>query len=280
MRRPPPVGGAARAPARGRAVGTGAAGMGGAGRCLWALDFDGVLCNSEPESSASAWRAGLERWPEVRVAGGRAGPQRVRGGVGGGEGGCNALTPRPHPWLTRHTTAQVFGTEAAAARRAEVLAAMGRVRPVVETGFENMLLVRLLLEGEAAVPEILAGWRSMLPQWMAAWGLERQEMVEYYGRVRDEWISSDLEGWLAPNEFYAGVPEAVNAADPAGLWIVTTKQARFTSLLLNDMAKISTIPDDRILSTTVSGVRTATTRSRRPPCPTPLRSECAAEGRR
>ena len=190
------------------------------------------------------------------------------GGVGGPGGRPDGLlTPRPpdHPGPNR---TQVFGTEAAAARRAEVLAAMGRVRPVVETGFENMLLVRLLLEGEAGVPEILAGWRSMLPQWMAAWGLERQEMVEYYGRVRDEWISSDLEGWLAPNEFYAGVPEAVNAADPAGLWIVTTKQARFTSLLLNDMAKISTIPDERILSTTVSGVSTPTTRS--PPCPTPL----------
>ena len=81
--RPPPVGGAARA--RGRAVGAGA-GMAGGGRCLWALDFDGVLCNSEPESSASAWRAGLERWPEVRVLCRGAGA--VWGGRGAGQTGC------------------------------------------------------------------------------------------------------------------------------------------------------------------------------------------------
>ena len=32
---------------------------------VFALDFDGVVCDSEPESSISGWKHGVDLWPEV-----------------------------------------------------------------------------------------------------------------------------------------------------------------------------------------------------------------------
>jgi hypothetical protein len=54
------------------------------------------------------------------------------------------------------------------------------------------------------------------------------QMVSLFGRVRDEWIASDLAGWLAPNRIYPGVADAVRAALAGGdeVYVVTTKQAR------------------------------------------------------
>ena len=34
---------------------------------VFALDFDGVLCDSAYECAVSAWRAGGELWPDWRV---------------------------------------------------------------------------------------------------------------------------------------------------------------------------------------------------------------------
>ena len=80
------------------------------------------------------------------------------------------------------------------------------------------------------------------------------QLVERFGRTRDEWIQNDLEGWLAPNRVYSGVPEVMNKliADQHEVYIVTTKQARFTEMILRQMAGIE-FPPDRIFSQTTSG---------------------------
>jgi len=147
----------------------------------------------------------------------------------------------------------IFGP--AESERERVIEEMRLVRPVVETGYENLLLVRVLLERSHTVEELLADWPGILPQCMEKWGLERAPMVEFFGRVRDEWIESDLQGWLAPNRFYDGIPSALNTAldsPSTDVQIVTTKQARFTYQLLSDMAGVP-VPMERIFSTTVSG---------------------------
>lgn len=79
------------------------------------------------------------------------------------------------------------------------------------------------------------------------------QLVDLFGSTRDNWIATDLEGWLAPNRIYPGVADCMNAlmADHE-VYIVTTKQARFTETILNQMAGIP-FPGDRIFSQTVSG---------------------------
>mmetsp|Transcript_33385 Transcript_33385/g.79148 ORF Transcript_33385/g.79148 Transcript_33385/m.79148 type:complete len:339 (-) Transcript_33385:163-1179(-) len=179
---------------------------------VWALDFDGMLCDSVGESAQTAWKAATKLWPGI------------------------------------------FSSEESISKKADIIEGMRVARPVIETGYENIPMVRAMLEGTS--PEsMLKGWETMLPQLMEKYGLNRAEMVELFGSTRDEWIEQDLEGWLAPNRFYPGVTGATKTAfeNPRGaMYIVTTKQARFTEALLRDMAGIP-FPSDRIFSQTVSG---------------------------
>ena len=121
---------------------------------VFALDFDGVLCDSVGESALAGWRAAQRLWPHL------------------------------------------FSTPAALAERERVVEQMRRVRPVVETGYENVVQVRLLLEGTSP-QAILDGWERLLPDSMTRWGLEREALVELFGRC------GALRGerfWLGPSD--------------------------------------------------------------------------------
>lgn len=64
-----------------------------------------------------------------------------------------------------------------------------------------------------------------------------------------------MAGWLGANRLYPGVAEALRAcvANPAlDVYIVTTKQARFTHALLRDLGGVE-LPMERIYSQTASG---------------------------
>ena len=177
-----------------------------------ALDFDGVVCDSEPESSISGWKHAAEVWPDVF---------------------------------------------ADASQMDRVLEGLKRTRPVVETGFENTLLARAILENLPgfSVEEIIADWGALMPKLMSRWELDRSEMVAGYGAIRDRWMEADLDGWLAPNLVYPGVAEAVIEAEASAhsdVFIVTTKQARFASAIMEKKGNLI-IPDERVFSQTVSG---------------------------
>ena len=96
-----------------------------------------------------------------------------------------------------------------------------------------------------------------MPGLMSRWGLDRApRWLRGYGKIRDDWMAADLDGWLAPNRIYPGVAEACIAAeesDTCDLYVVTTKQARFASAIMERKAT-SEIPDERLFSQTVSGV--------------------------
>lgn len=189
----------------------------GSASTVLALDFDGVVCDSEPESSISGWKHGEQLWPDV------------------------------------------FGAPSVDdAVKTRVLSELKAVRPVVETGFENTLLARALLEQLPghSVDDIVAGWGGLMPGLMARWELDRGEMVSGYGTIRDDWMAADLEGWLAPNLIFPGVAEACIAAeesDACDVFIVTTKQARFASAIMRQKGNLH-IPPERVFSQTVSGL--------------------------
>ncbi|KAH9550256.1 hypothetical protein CY35_10G062800 [Sphagnum magellanicum] len=182
---------------------------------LYALDFDGVLCDSCGESSISALKAAKIRWPQI----------------------FRSVDAATETWI---------------------LEEMRTVRPVVETGYENLLLVRLLLEiklpslrqssvaEKLTVDSILENWEhGIKPVVMEEWGEHnKDELVELFGQVRDEWISSDIHGWIAANRFYPGTADSLRFSSST-LYIVTTKQARFAAALLKELAGID-FPADRI----------------------------------
>ncbi|KAJ4728261.1 Ribosomal RNA small subunit methyltransferase G [Melia azedarach] len=180
---------------------------------LYALDFDGVLCDSCGESSLSAVKAAKVRWPGLFD-------------------GVDSIT---EDWIVDQ---------------------MHIVRPVVETGYENVLLVRLLLEmrmpsiQKSSVAEgltvagILENWSKIKPVIMEEWSENRDALIGLFGKVRDEWMDKDLTTWIGANRFYPGVPDALKFAS-SRIYIVTTKQGRFADALLKELAGV-TIPPERI----------------------------------
>ncbi|PWA77865.1 hypothetical protein CTI12_AA221520 [Artemisia annua] len=180
---------------------------------LYALDFDGVLCDSCGETAISAVKAAKVRWPDLFVT----------------------VDSSLEDWIVDQ---------------------MHIVRPVVETGYETLLLVRLLLEmripslRKSSVAEgltvegILDNWFNIKPVIMEAWSENRDELVDLFGKVRDEWMEKDLATWVGANRLYPGVSDALKFAS-SQLYIVTTKQGRFADALLRELAGI-TIPPERI----------------------------------
>jgi hypothetical protein len=104
-----------------------------AAKPVFALDFDGVACDSVGESAQSAWAAAAGLWPDL------------------------------------------FADPAVVAKKTAVMEAMRAARPVIETGYENLVQVRCLVEGEA-VDAMLDDWPAMLADRMARWGLERADV--------------------------------------------------------------------------------------------------------
>ncbi|CAI9764853.1 unnamed protein product [Fraxinus pennsylvanica] len=178
---------------------------------LYALDFDGVLCDSCGESSISAVKAAKVRWPSLF------------------DGVNSAL----EDWIVDQ---------------------MHIVRPVVETGYENLLLVRLLLEMRIpsirkssvaeglTIEEILENWFKIKPVIMEEWGENRDALIDLFGKIRDEWMDNDLATWIDANRFYPGVPDALKFAS-SKVYIVTTKQSRFADALLRELAGVIIPPE-------------------------------------
>ncbi|XP_070681798.1 uncharacterized protein [Malus domestica] len=120
-----------------------------------------------------------------------------------------------------------------------VLEQMYTVRPVVETGYENLLLVRLLLEmrmpsiRESSVAEgltmegILEKWSELKQVIMAEWGEERDALIHLFGKVRDEWMDEDLTTWIGANRYPNGVYVGQNI-----------RNDHFTDLLLGEYSSV------------------------------------------
>jgi phosphoglycolate phosphatase-like HAD superfamily hydrolase len=108
-----------------------------------------------------------------------------------------------------------------------------RLRPVIETGWEMPVLIKALIDG---IPEtsIFQEWAKITPQILSASNLQSQTIALKLDNLRDEWIKTDLEGWLNLHRFYPGVVERIKItlAGETKIYIVTTKEGRFVERLL------------------------------------------------
>ena len=122
-----------------------------------------------------------------------------------------------------------------------------RLRPVIETGWEMPVLVRALLMG-IADERIEGNWQQVRDETIEPARLQPPQLARVVDGVRDDWIQSNLEGWLAIQEFYPGTVEQLERwlADPElEIFIVSTKEGRFIQQLL-ERARVK-FPRDRIL---------------------------------
>jgi phosphoglycolate phosphatase-like HAD superfamily hydrolase len=153
---------------------------------VFALDFDGVICDTAGEAAVSAWKAARALWPGL---------------------------PEADPddaWVER----------------------LRRLRPVLETGYEAVILARLI-QGGVSDREILARFRELCASLLAEEGRSSAPLTRLFGHTRDQWIAHDPVGWLARQRFYPGVLEAVQTTlAESPVFILTTKQERFVKVLL------------------------------------------------
>jgi phosphoglycolate phosphatase-like HAD superfamily hydrolase len=109
-----------------------------------------------------------------------------------------------------------------------------RLRPVVETGWEMPILLRALVLG-VSEDEILQGWVSIASEIVAKDNLTPLEVSKIVDTIRDLWIETDLDSWLAEHRFYPGVIERLQKAiaRSTNLVIISTKEGRFIQQLLS-----------------------------------------------
>jgi phosphoglycolate phosphatase-like HAD superfamily hydrolase len=108
-----------------------------------------------------------------------------------------------------------------------------RLRPVIETGWEMPILLRALVLGISET-EILTSFPAIALQITETEGLSTQMVVQKLDGVRDDWIRHNLADWLSLHRFYPGIIEQLKVIidSTVKLYIVTTKEGRFTKQLL------------------------------------------------
>ncbi|BBA79377.1 hypothetical protein RGRSB_0851 [cyanobacterium endosymbiont of Rhopalodia gibberula] len=133
-----------------------------------------------------------------------------------------------------------------------------RLRSVIETGWEMPILLRALVLGFDQ-SQIQDDWANLCQKILESDNLNKQTLITQLDEVRDNWIHSDLEGWLKMHRFYPGVIEKIGKVIRSStlLYIVTTKEGRFVQQLLekqgvelprkNILGKEVKQPKDKIL---------------------------------
>ncbi|KAG2438890.1 hypothetical protein HYH02_010686 [Chlamydomonas schloesseri] len=159
---------------------------------VFVLDFDGVVVDSEPEITASAFEAAAIRWP--------------------GLFGPGALSD-----------------ERRAALR-EAMRTVRPV--LVKGYESMVMLRLLLRDPNCVVTlrAILGRWGEELPRALAEWGESEAELSKLFESVRNEWMTGRTESWMALQVPYEGVTEALRGC-PFPTYIASSKAAHRVAAL-------------------------------------------------
>lgn len=161
---------------------------------LFALDFDGVICDSALETGLSGWQVARCIWDDMP-------------------------TTMPDQIMTNFR----------------------QIRPIMETGYEAILICRLLFEGVPPA-HIMADFANQLKNILVRDQLDVTDLKKRFGEYRDSWINTDLSGWIKMNPLYPGVSELLQQIPLQQRFIITTKQERFVSEILA-ANQIEVLPD-------------------------------------
>ncbi|HEC04849.1 MAG TPA: HAD family hydrolase [Thiothrix sp.] len=111
------------------------------------------------------------------------------------------------------------------------------VRPQLETGYEAILIMRLLHLGKSA-NKICNNYSFLINHLIRQDSLQTDQLKTLFGRTRDDWIEDNDVEWLSMNPLFSGVAEKLqilidtNNGDSHPWYIITTKQERFVKHIL------------------------------------------------
>ena len=148
---------------------------------IYALDFDGVICDSAVETAITGWKAATYVWPDMK----------------------NTVPEEAHIEQFR------------------------ALRPQLETGYEAILFMRLLQQGES-----VASIRANIANFIQELGADSALLKQLFGQTRDQWIEHARDEWIAMNPLFEGIAEKLQQLGGQPWYIVTTKQERFVEQIL------------------------------------------------
>jgi len=152
---------------------------------IYALDFDGVICDSAVETAITGWKAGLNVWSDMVEA------------------------------MPSDNQIDQFR----------------ELRPALETGYEAILLMRLVYLGES-IDSILSNNLARVHQLLLEIDQSADDLKRLFGETRDTWIEQSLSEWVCMNPLFDGVASQLQQLTGHDWYIVTTKQERFVEKIL------------------------------------------------
>lgn len=165
---------------------------------IYALDFDGVICDSAVETAITGWKCAGQIWDDM---------------------------PGPVPPQS-------------------LIDQFRRVRPIIETGYEAILAMRLLHLGETT-DAIYSDYAGKTQALMQDAQVTVNDLKKLFGETRDAWIDSALADWVGMNPLFSGISDKLRRLGQHGIWyIITTKQERFVRQILK--ANQVDLPDAHI----------------------------------
>jgi phosphoglycolate phosphatase-like HAD superfamily hydrolase len=164
---------------------------------IYALDFDGVICDSTVETAITGWKAAGTLWKDM-------------------------------PKAVPQTKIDQFRL----------------IRPMIETGYEAILAMRLLYL-EESIEAITGGYGDKIQVLLNESQVTVDDLKKLFGETRDAWIAEDLDDWVMMNPLFDGVASKLQKLGEQCPWyVVTTKQERFVKLILK--AHAIELADERI----------------------------------
>jgi len=148
---------------------------------IYALDFDGVICDSAVETAITGWKAATFVWPDM----------------------ANTIPGEVHIEQFR------------------------LLRPHLETGYEAIIYMRLLQQGET-----VESIRENIVSFIRELGADTVLLKQLFGQTRDQWIQHARDEWIAMNPLFEGIVEKLQNLNGQPWYIVTTKQERFVEQIL------------------------------------------------
>jgi phosphoglycolate phosphatase-like HAD superfamily hydrolase len=152
---------------------------------IYALDFDGVICDSAVETAITGWKAARTIWKDMPKAAPPAKVDQFR-----------------------------------------------LIRPMIETGYEAILAMRLLYL-EESIEAISGGYGDKIQALLNEAQVTVDDLKKLFGETRDIWIANDLNDWVMMNPLFDGVASKLQKLGEQCPWyVVTTKQERFVKQIL------------------------------------------------
>ncbi|CCE24879.1 HAD family hydrolase [Methylotuvimicrobium alcaliphilum] len=154
---------------------------------IYALDFDGVICDSAVETAITGWKAAGRLWPD----------------------------------MTEDRLSE------------QLIDRFRRVRPAIETGYEAILAMRMI-DREEDDDAVLNHFEPSKQKLLDEAGVDVEFLKKLFGDTRDNWIAADLSNWISVNPLFPNVADKLKQLNEWATWyVVTTKQERFVSQILN-----------------------------------------------